>query len=167
MADYFTITRDLAAPRELVFDAITKPEHFAVWFGTAEVEVPRDSLSMDVRPGGEFRAVMVLPDGNRINWAGEYVEVDPPARLTMTLTDNPGEYAGLPVLFDLEEIAGGHAPDDQPGPRRLRRRAGRGDDRGLQRVRRRDRARAGAHAERLIKDVFAPLVNPALGLREI
>jgi uncharacterized protein YndB with AHSA1/START domain len=107
VTEYFTITRELAAPRELVFDAITKPEHFAVWFGTADVEVPLDSLSMDVRPGGGFRAVMVLPDGNRINWAGEYVEVDPPARVTMTLTDNPGEYAGLPVLFDLDEIAGG------------------------------------------------------------
>ena len=50
---------------------------------------------------------MHLPDGNLINWAGEYVEVDPPARLAMTLTDNPDAYAGLPVLFDLEEIAGG------------------------------------------------------------
>lgn len=107
MTDYFTITRDLAAPRELVFDAITKPEHFAVWFGTAAIDVPSDTLSMDVRPGGEFRAVMVLPDGNKINWGGEYVEVDPPARLAMTLSDNPGEYAGLPVLFDLEEIATG------------------------------------------------------------
>jgi len=107
MTEYFTITRDLTAPRELVFDAITKPEHFAVWFGTAAVEVPSDSLTMDVRPGGEFRAVMLLPDGNKINWGGEYVEVDPPARLAMTLSDNPGEYAGLPVLFDLEEIATG------------------------------------------------------------
>ncbi len=107
MADYFTITRDLTAPRELVFDALTKPEHFAVWFGTAAIDVPSDTLSMDVRPGGEFRAVMVLPDGNKINWGGEYVEVDPPARLAMTLSDNPGEYAGLPVLFDLEEIPTG------------------------------------------------------------
>ena len=107
MADYFTITRDLTAPRELVFDAITKPEHFAVWFGTAAIDVPSDTLSMDVRPGGEFRAVMVLPDGNKINWGGEYTEVDPPARLAMTLSDDPGEYAGLPVLFDLEEIATG------------------------------------------------------------
>lgn len=107
MADYFTITRDITAPRELVFDAITKPEHFAVWFGTAAVEVPQESLSMDVRPGGAFRATMILPDGNRIDWAGEYVTVDPPAHLAMTLTDNPGAYAGLPVLFDLEEIEGG------------------------------------------------------------
>src|SRR6478609_2529962 len=107
MADYFTITRDLTAPRELVFDALTKPEHFAVWFGTAAIDVPSDTLSMDVRPGGEFRAVMVLPAGNTINWGGEYVEVDPPARLAMTLSDNPVEYAGLPVLVDLEEIPTG------------------------------------------------------------
>jgi uncharacterized protein YndB with AHSA1/START domain len=107
MADYFTITRELAAPRELVFEAITRPEHFAVWFGTAAVEVPQESLTMDVRPGGAFRAVMVLPDGNRIDWAGEYLEVDPPAHLSMTLTDNPDAYAGLPVLFDLEDLDGG------------------------------------------------------------
>ncbi|WP_345802487.1 SRPBCC domain-containing protein [Microbacterium sp. AZCO] len=107
MTEYFTITRTLSAPRQLVFDALTKPEHFAVWFGTAAVEVPQDSLKMDVRVGGEFRAVMLLPDGNRIDWAGEYVEVDPPARLAMTLTDNPDQYAGLPVLFDLAEVDGG------------------------------------------------------------
>nr|BFF11444.1 hypothetical protein GCM10025699_27470 [Microbacterium flavescens] len=70
MTEYFTITRTLRAPRELVFDAITKSEHFAVWFGTAAVSVPQDSLTMDVRPGGAFRAVMMLPEGNRIDWAG-------------------------------------------------------------------------------------------------
>ena len=96
MADYFTITRTLRAPRELVFEAITKPEHFAVWFGTAAVEVPQETLTMDVRPGGAFRAVMQLPDGNRIDWAGEYVVVEPPSHLAMTLTDQPGDDVGLP-----------------------------------------------------------------------
>ena len=42
MADYFTIVRELTAPRELVFETLTAPEHFAVWFGTAAVEVPQD-----------------------------------------------------------------------------------------------------------------------------
>ncbi|MCW3494470.1 SRPBCC family protein [Microbacterium sp. SSM24] len=107
MTEYFTITRTLRAPRELVFEAITLPEHFAVWFGTAAVEVPQESLTMDVRPGGAFRAVMVLPDGNRIDWAGEYKVVEPPSHLAMTLTDQPGDDAGLPVLFDLEEVDGG------------------------------------------------------------
>lgn len=106
MTEYFTVTRTLRAPRELVFDALTRPEHFAVWFGTAAVEVPQDSLVMDVRPGGAFRAVMVLPDGNRIDWAGEYTAVEPPSHLAMTLTDQPDDDAGRPVLFDLDEVDG-------------------------------------------------------------
>lgn len=107
MTEYFSITRTLNAPRQLVFEAITRPEHFAVWFGTAAVQVPQESLTMDVRPGGAFRAVMVLPDGNRIDWAGEYKVVEPPSHLAMTLTDQPDDDAGLPVLFDLEEVDGG------------------------------------------------------------
>ncbi|HWM17116.1 MAG TPA: SRPBCC domain-containing protein [Microbacterium sp.] len=107
MADYFSVTRTLDAPRELVFEALTKPEHFAVWFGTAEVQVPQETLSMDVRPGGEFRAVMHLPDGNLIHWSGTYIEVDPPAHVAMTLTDQPDDDAGLPVIFDLETVEDG------------------------------------------------------------
>jgi uncharacterized protein YndB with AHSA1/START domain len=107
MTDYFSVTRTLAAPRELVFEAITRPEHFAVWFGTAQVEVPQETLSMDVRPGGAFRAVMHLPDGNLIHWSGTYLAVDPPSHLAMTLTDQPGEDPGLPVLFDLDVVGGG------------------------------------------------------------
>jgi uncharacterized protein YndB with AHSA1/START domain len=107
MTDYFSVTRTLAAPRELVFEAITRPEHFAVWFGTAQVEVPQETLSMDVRPGGAFRAVMRLPDGNLIHWSGTYLAVDPPSHLAMTLTDQPGEDPGLPVLFDLDAVDGG------------------------------------------------------------
>jgi len=107
MADYFSVTRTISAPRELVFEALTKPEHFAVWFGTAEVDVPQDTLSMDVRPGGAFRAVMHLPDGNLIHWAGTYIEVDPPSHVAMTLTDQPGDDVGLPVVFDLETVDGG------------------------------------------------------------
>lgn len=107
MTEYFTLARTLRAPRELVFDALTRPEHFAVWFGTAAVEVPQESLVMDVRPGGAFRAVMVLPDGNRIDWSGEYSAVEPPSHLALTLTDQPDGDAGLPVLFDLDEVDGG------------------------------------------------------------
>lgn len=107
MADHFSVARTLSAPKELVFEALTKPEHFAVWFGTAAVDVPQETLSMDVRPGGGFRAVMHLPDGALIHWSGTYVEVDPPTRLAMTLTDQPDDDAGLPVIFDLEDVDGG------------------------------------------------------------
>jgi uncharacterized protein YndB with AHSA1/START domain len=50
---------------------------------------------------------MHLPDGNLINWAGTYVEVDPPSHVAMTLTDQPDDDAGLPVVFDLVTVDGG------------------------------------------------------------
>ena len=103
----FTVTRTFAAPRELAWDAWTIPEHFSVWFGTAEVAVPLDELSLDVRPGGELRAVMHLPDGTLIHWEGEYREVERPARLTFTLTDEPGTDPGEPIAVDFVEVDGG------------------------------------------------------------
>ena len=102
-----TITRSFAAPREAVFDAWTNPEKFAVWFGTDGVEVPAETLSMDVRPGGSWRAVMKLPDDTSISWVGEYLEVDAPSHLVMTITDNPALDARGVITVDLAEVGGG------------------------------------------------------------
>jgi uncharacterized protein YndB with AHSA1/START domain len=87
-----TITRTFAAPRELIFEAWTMPEHFAAWFGGSDVTVPADTVEMDFRPGGAWKATMVIGNGiPDINWFGEYVEVDPPAKLVLTLADRPGD----------------------------------------------------------------------------
>lgn len=107
MNDGVNITRTFAAPIELVFEAFTRPEHFSVWFGTAAVEVPLDTLSMDVRVGGTWTAVMHLPDGTTKDWEGEYTEIDAPTRLAFTLTDEPGTDPGEPVTVDLREVDGG------------------------------------------------------------
>ena len=102
-----TITRSFAAPREAVFDAWTNPEKFAVWFGTDGVDVPAETLSMDVRPGGSWKAVMKLPDDTSISWVGEYLEVDAPSHLVMTITDNPALDARGVITVDLAEVGGG------------------------------------------------------------
>ncbi|RIJ50305.1 SRPBCC domain-containing protein [Clavibacter lycopersici] len=107
MSEPIVITRTFAAPRERVFDAWTTPADFSAWFGTAAVDVPLDTLRMDVREGGSWSAVMRLPDGDAIRWAGEYVELDRPTRVAMTMTDRPEEPAGDPLTVDLEEVAGG------------------------------------------------------------
>jgi uncharacterized protein YndB with AHSA1/START domain len=107
MTDRFSVTRTLAAPRDLVWDLFTRPEHFSIWFGTEAVEVPLDTLSLDVEPGGVLNAVMLLPDGNRIEWEGEYVEVDRPDRLVFTLTDQPGTDPGEPIIVTFADAAGG------------------------------------------------------------
>jgi uncharacterized protein YndB with AHSA1/START domain len=77
------MTRLFAAPRQLVFDAWTKPELFVRWFGSREWSVP--VCEMDVRPGGSYRYVMRRADGSQeIVMRGEYREVVPPERLVTT-----------------------------------------------------------------------------------
>lgn len=107
MTDGLSISRTFAVSRELVFDAWTRPEYFSVWFGTAAVEVPLKTLTMDVRPGGAWSAVMHLPDGSTIDWVGEYEAVDPPARLAFTMTDNPADPARGLVTVLLSEVDAG------------------------------------------------------------
>jgi uncharacterized protein YndB with AHSA1/START domain len=87
MAEGLRITRTLDAPPERVWDAWTRPEEFAAWFGTADV--PVDTVGLDVRPGGTWTADMHLPDGPVVHWTGEYLEVDPPHLLVLTMTDDP------------------------------------------------------------------------------
>jgi len=89
-----TITRVFDAPRELVFKAWTEPERFAQWFGGREATVPLSSVSMDVRPGGAWRATMFAgPDRTEIPWRGKFLEVAPPERLVFTISDQPGDEA--------------------------------------------------------------------------
>lgn len=101
MTDTLIITRTFDAPRARVFEAWTTPEQFARWWGTEAVDVPLDSTSMDVRVGGAWRADMLLPDGHVIHWSGTYAEVDPPARLAFTMSDDPDRPAGVPVVVEL------------------------------------------------------------------
>jgi len=96
------ITRVFSAPRARVWQEWTEPERFADWFGGVESEVPLESVAMDVRPGGAWRLTMFAEPGRRrIDWHGEYLEVEPPERLVLTLTDQPegGGYALVTVVL--------------------------------------------------------------------
>jgi uncharacterized protein YndB with AHSA1/START domain len=85
------IRRVFDAPRERVWREWTEPERFADWYGGPQCEVPLDTVSMDVRAGGKWRLTMFAPpDRRRIDWKGEYLEVDPPDRLVFTVSDQPG-----------------------------------------------------------------------------
>ena len=107
MNDGFTVTRVINAPRELVWDAWTLPEHFSKWFGTEAVEVPLDSVVMDVRPGGKLAATMVFPDGGSMEWFGEYRLVDRPNRLEYVLSDGAPIEGIDPVVTTFTEVEGG------------------------------------------------------------
>jgi uncharacterized protein YndB with AHSA1/START domain len=84
------ITRVFDAPRERVWREWTEPERFADWFGGPQSHVPPASVSMDVRPGGNWRLTMLFGE-REIHWKGEFREVSPPERLVFTVTDMPDD----------------------------------------------------------------------------
>src|SRR5580704_6751798 len=55
------LSRTLNAPAELVWEAWTKPEHIANWWGPNGFT--NTINKMDIRPGGEWDLVMHGPDG--------------------------------------------------------------------------------------------------------
>lgn len=88
-ADGLEIVRVLGFSREEVFRAWTEPEAFAAWFGEHGSSVPIDTVEMDVRPGGAWRATMLHgPEETELPFWGEYREVEPPERLVFTVTDS-------------------------------------------------------------------------------
>jgi uncharacterized protein YndB with AHSA1/START domain len=100
-----TLTRVFDAPRERVWREWTEPEAFADWFGGPESEVPLSSVSMDVRPGGAWRATMFSgPDRRESRWKGEYREVAQPERLVFTVSDQPGEERYELVIVVLTDL---------------------------------------------------------------
>jgi uncharacterized protein YndB with AHSA1/START domain len=116
----YTLTRIYDAPRPLVWRAITESELFARWFG-AEFSV--DVHQWDLRPGGEWRAIMHY-QGNEMPWAGRFVEIDEPERLVVAFIDQPTiedvyelmtytliEHGGQTELVLRQ--SGGHLTDEQ------------------------------------------------------
>ena len=85
------MTRVFDAPRNLVYDAFSKPELLKRWFG------PRGwSLvvcEVDFRVGGGFRFVLRSPDGKDMGMRGVYRELLPPERSVHmeSFDDYPGE----------------------------------------------------------------------------
>jgi uncharacterized protein YndB with AHSA1/START domain len=101
-----TLTRVFDAPREEVWKEWTEPERFADWYGGSEGEVPVDTMTMDVREGGAWRATM-LYGGREIHWKGEYQEVLEPERLVFTVSDQPGDEGFELVTVVLNDLGDG------------------------------------------------------------
>jgi uncharacterized protein YndB with AHSA1/START domain len=76
------MTRIVDAPRGLVFQAWTDPEHVARWWGRAGSTNP--VCEMDVRQGGAWRIVQREADGSEYPFKGVYREVVPPERLVFS-----------------------------------------------------------------------------------
>jgi uncharacterized protein YndB with AHSA1/START domain len=91
------MTRTFDAPRALVYEAFSKPEHVGHWWGPAGASLP--VCEMDFRPGGKWRFVTHETDGNDYGFRGEYREVVPPERIVWTF-----EFEGMPGHVSVETM---------------------------------------------------------------
>lgn len=121
-----TVIRELDAPTRRVWDAWTHPETFAKWFMTPPYETPTETVHMDVREGGWWRATQVNHDtGEELPFAGRYLEIDAPHHLVLTFEDpaNPSEDNREVATVDFVQLDGdrteltlrqqGHLPPEQ------------------------------------------------------
>jgi len=81
------ITRTIGAPRDIVFEIITTPEHVEHWYGCAVMKMVH--CEIDLRVGGKWRYVLRMPDQTEHGFSGEYREIVPPERLVSTESYEP------------------------------------------------------------------------------
>ena len=77
----FITSRSFAAPRDLLWKALTEPERMAQWFGPKGV--PVIASQMDFRPGGSYHYGLRTPDGGAMWGLFAYREIEAPARITL------------------------------------------------------------------------------------
>lgn len=97
------LTRLFDAPRQLVFEAMTKPEHIKRWWGILGEGYSVPVCEVDLRPGGAWRFANRTPKGELVVFYGVYREVSPPERLVFTEIYEPypdGESVVTAVLTE-------------------------------------------------------------------
>jgi uncharacterized protein YndB with AHSA1/START domain len=92
------ITREFSAPRALVFETWTKPDHVAQWWDPNRI--PLAVCEIDLRPGGAFRFVNDGRGGMNHSFAGVYREIDPPTRLVFASASPSGAESIGTLLFN-------------------------------------------------------------------
>jgi uncharacterized protein YndB with AHSA1/START domain len=83
------ITREFAAPRELVFKAFTDPKLLVKWMGPKNLKMTIDHYNAE--SGGSYRYVHTDEKGNSYGFHGVIHEIAPPERAIQTF-----EFEGLP-----------------------------------------------------------------------
>lgn len=90
------ITRELNAPRGLVFKVWTEAEHLAHWWGPKGFTLVVSNL--DFRPGGLFHYCMKSPDGFVMWGRFDYREIIAPEKIVFTnsFSDEAGNITRAP-----------------------------------------------------------------------
>jgi uncharacterized protein YndB with AHSA1/START domain len=91
------MTRVFNAPRRLVYEAHSKPEHIQRWWGPRGSTMT--SCEIDFRPGGRWRFVLREADGSENAFRGEFRETVEPERIVQTF-----EWEGMPGHISVDTL---------------------------------------------------------------
>ena len=80
----FVVERQFAAPRQLLFQVFTRPEHLKRWWAPQPYTL--FVCTIDLRPGGIWHYCMRSPEGQEQCARSMYREIVPPAKLVYTTT---------------------------------------------------------------------------------
>jgi uncharacterized protein YndB with AHSA1/START domain len=92
----FVLERFIDAPRNLVWEALTKAEHLKEWY-MPKLWGSVSHCELDLRPGGIFSIDIATADGQEFPNLGCFLEVIPMERLAWTSMLFPGY---RPAVFD-------------------------------------------------------------------
>jgi uncharacterized protein YndB with AHSA1/START domain len=87
-------SRIFQASRELLWEAMSKPEHLRQWWGPHGTTNPLCEL--DFRVGGKWRIVQRAADGSETVFKGEFREIEPPEKVVQTF--------GMEGMFEDQEM---------------------------------------------------------------
>lgn len=99
------IIRRFDAPRQLVWDALTREELVRRTIAPFDEEVT--ACSIDLRVGGGYRFGFLAGDGSEMVFHGTFLEVEPPARTVQTWLFDGWPGVEAVESFDLREAGGG------------------------------------------------------------
>ena len=95
-----TIIRTFNAPRKLVWEAWTNPEHALHWWGPSHH--PATEIEWDARPGGRWRNCLKSVETGEPLWhGGIFREVAKPERLVFTFVWEESGERGLETLVSV------------------------------------------------------------------
>jgi uncharacterized protein YndB with AHSA1/START domain len=95
------LTRLLDAPRELVYEAWTNPEHLPRWWGPRGFTATTQEI--DVRVGGQWRFILSGPDGTDYPNVIEYRELVRPERIVYAHGADEPDMFDVTVTFTEED----------------------------------------------------------------
>jgi uncharacterized protein YndB with AHSA1/START domain len=101
-APVLVVRRQMAVPRERVFEAWLDSESLAKWMRPGNVT--HATVTVDPRVGGGFRIVMEgRTDGGDYEHRGEYLAIEPPSLLSFTWISKATDHQPTVVTIEFHE----------------------------------------------------------------